>query len=295
MKQGQKNIHRLIGNSNPLQKTKEYFMKGSLQNIAEERGVLDQVAVYELDEDGPTARLAVYDSPASTPQVFDFSGHDHEEFINRLATQTYRFSQEAGGLVPFSAIKEVVENLIHADFKEVVITIINNGNTVRVSDQGPGIPNKEKIFEPGFSTATKRAKKVIKGIGSGLFLTRHAISPQNGQIIIEDNLKQGTVVTINIPARRPEAMVEQATDDDNKEVLPSNVHLTDRQKRALFLVTELGEAGPSRIASELDISLSTAYRDLTYLEGLQLIESDKQGKRSLTLNGIRKLDDILHL
>lgn len=95
------------------------------------------------------------------------------------------------------AIKEVVENLLHADIQEAVITILPDGNTIRVSDQGPGIPDKEKAFLPGFTTASSKMKEIVRGVGSGLPIVKDSMRSIGGTILIEDNLKQGCVITLS--------------------------------------------------------------------------------------------------
>ena len=67
--------------------------------------------------------------------------------IASLAEKTYHSCREQGGNVPFTVINELIENLIHASFCDVVITILDGGRVVRISDhgpacrrQGPGLP-----------------------------------------------------------------------------------------------------------------------------------------------------------
>jgi Mn-dependent DtxR family transcriptional regulator len=61
----------------------------------------------------------------------------------------------------------------------------------------------------------------------------------------------------------------------------------------LLLITELSIAGPSIVAKELNISLSTAHRDMAYLEKIDLLRCDENGKRSLTEEGLVQVDLIL--
>jgi Mn-dependent DtxR family transcriptional regulator len=56
---------------------------------------------------------------------------------------------------------------------------------------------------------------------------------------------------------------------------------------------ELGSAGPSAVARELSVALSTAYRDLASLEEAGLIVADESGKRALAERGITLLDSLL--
>ncbi|OFW33009.1 MAG: hypothetical protein A2074_03270 [Candidatus Aquicultor primus] len=233
------------------------------------------------------ARLAIYDSFMAAPRVVELNSKDYDDFINLLATKTYQYSKEIGGNVPYTVLREAIENLIHAYFRDIVISIYNNGNTVRISDQGPGIKNKDKACEPGFSTATSDMKQYIKGVGSGLPIIRETISFLGGAIEVEDNLDTGTVITLSVPDKVAAESREQAP-------VPAEIELNKRQKQVLFLMMEIGSTGPSKIAGELGIGLSTAYRDLIYLEEKSLISSDEQGKRVLTLLGIEYLDDILN-
>jgi predicted transcriptional regulator len=235
------------------------------------------------------AKLAIYDSLLASPRVINLNAKGYDEFINLLATKTYQSSKEVGGNMPYTIIREIIENLIHAYFKEVVISIYDNGNTVRISDQGPGIKNKDKAIEPGFSTATGDMKKHIKGVGSGLPITKETLSFLGGAILMEDNLERGSVITLKVPSE-----AGPKKDPANGEVSDSQqIEINKRQKQVLVLVMELGTVGPSRIASELGVSLSTAYRDLIYLEEQSLIYSDEQGKRVLTPVGIEYLDVII--
>ncbi len=252
---------------------------------------LEKISKGDVDDDQEksVARLAVYDNLKVSPRVIELSASGFDDFISLLASKAYQTSQEKGGSVPFTVIKEVVENLIHAYFKEVTITILDDGNTIRISDQGPGIQNKNKAMLPGFSTATSKMRDFIKGVGSGLPVVKESISFLGGTISVEDNIDQGTVITLKVP--KDKEVVPKKNEGGQEEVFKNK--LTDRQKKVLFLVTELGSAGPSRVASELNISLSTAFRDLAFLEKLDLIKTVANGKRSLTSSGLEKLDHYL--
>lgn len=233
------------------------------------------------------ALIAVYDSLTATPRVERVSGTDARDLIETLATRTYQLSHEAGGAVPYSVIREVVENFIHASFYEIIVSILDGGTVIRFSDQGPGIHDKERAFQPGFSTATTPMKTVIKGVGSGLPVARECMTFSNGTIEIDDNLGQGTVVTIRMSSPPPPEIAMGPTHDDL--VLPA---LTLRQKQVLSLALELGSVGPTVVSRELGVGLSTAFRDLEYLGQCGLISSDDAGKRILTEIGIQSLDAL---
>lgn len=251
------------------------------------------------------ARIAIYDSLAAPPQILEVEARGVAELLGLLASKTYHCAQGRGGGIPFSVIKEVIENLIHAHLKDVVISVLDDGEVVRIADRGPGIADKEKAFEPGVSTATPEMRLVIRGVGSGLPIVREVMSVVGGGVVVDDNLGSGTVVTLNAPraagatsggvpsaTSRPAPSAHSRSAGERTPVDRSPLPLSIRQKRVLFLVTELGELGPSRVASDLNVSLSTAYRDLLYLEKHGLIRSDEHGRRSLTSQGIACLDLI---
>jgi len=236
----------------------------------------------------PPALIAVYDALTASPRVERVIADSVRELIESLATRTYQLSHEAGGLVPYSVIREVVENFIHAGFDEVVVSVLDAGSTIRFADQGPGIHDKERAFQPGFSTATADMKAVIKGVGSGLPVARECLTFSSGSIEIDDNLGRGTVVTIHMkqPAPAVETVVEMVREE---MALPP---LTLRQKQVLSLALELGSVGPTVVSRELGVGLSTAFRDLEHLGQYGLISSDDTGKRVLTDTGIRCLDAL---
>ncbi|HJW74313.1 MAG TPA: ATP-binding protein, partial [Thermoleophilia bacterium] len=234
---------------------------------------------------GPAApRIAVYDTLTSPPRVISIEEADLPALIAALAEKTYHCCREQGGHVPYTVISELIENLLHAYFRDVVITILDGGQVIRISDHGPGVVDKERAFLPGFTTATAEQRALIKGVGSGLPIARESLSFLRGVITVEDNLGGGAVFTINLPHGAAPPPAPPARPE---------VRLTNRQKKVLVLLMELGSAGPSAIARELGVAPATAFRDLGLLEEKRLIYSVGDGKRALTEDGIDLLDGIL--
>ena len=99
-------------------------------------------------------------------------------------------------------IRELVENFIHAQFSEPVISILDNGNTIRFADQGPGIGDKERAFEFGVTSADREKKRYIRGTGAGLPMVQQYVENAGGAIAVEDNLGAGTVVTVSVDPKR---------------------------------------------------------------------------------------------
>jgi hypothetical protein len=229
------------------------------------------------------------------------------EFIEAIAARVHELTGQAGGNLPYTVVREVTENLIHAGFAEPVISILEAGSTVRFADQGPGIPEKERALLPGYTTAHGGMKKFIRGVGSGFPLVKDFLSLSGGSLAIEDNLGCGSVVTIR--SRRVgrtaasaevfdghgEARLSATFPTDSFPPVPTEdtvrPRLTTRQTQVLALVLESGSAGPSLVAKELSVGLSTAYRDLALLEDLGLIAAEG-GKRSVTDHGLLFLDEL---
>ena len=247
--------------------------------------ILDNLACLSAPE---PARIAVYESPSSCPEIEEVGGESAAELVGLLATRTYEVSQERGGRVPFAAIKEIVENLVHAQFKEVVVSVFPGGNSIKVSDRGPGIKDKTKALEPGYSSATTDIKSLIKGVGSGLSVALGAMTEARGSLTLEDNLDGGTVVALTVSGESSEPKQSPVSDE------PDPPRLSKRQKKVVFIILEVGEVGPARLATELSVGLSTAYRDLQALESMGLIKCDKRGKRCLTEMGVDSLDAIMN-
>jgi anti-sigma regulatory factor (Ser/Thr protein kinase) len=235
---------------------------------------------------GPAgARIAVYDGLSASPRVEDVLAEGLAEAIEQLASRTYNIARERGGSIPYTIIREVSENLIHAGFSEVVVTVLDDGDTVRFSDQGPGIPDKEKALLPGFSTATTPMKRIIRGVGSGLPIVKETLSFAGGTIEIDDNLGRGTVVTLKAG---PRSAVRAGAPTPSRAV----PRLSDRQKRVISIILEMGAVGPTVVSQQLGVGVATAYRDLAFLEEAGLISADDTGKRTLTEFGVASLEQV---
>ena len=185
--------------------------------------------------------------------------------------------------MPYTVIQELMENLLHAYFLDVVVTILDNGQTIRISDHGPGVEHKDRAFQPGFTTATARQRQIIRGVGSGLPIARESLQFLRGVLTVEDNLGGGAVFTIKMPAHAPEQPPPPVPE----------VKLTNRQTKVLVLLMELSSAGPTAIARELGIAPATAFRELVVLQDMGLIHSLGDGKRALREEGLRLLESIL--
>jgi len=266
-----------------------------------------QTPAPPVDLLGARARVAVYEAPGAAPRVEEVEPGPTGEYIERLTTAVHRLAREQGSDIPYTVVREVTENFIHARFAEPVVSILDGGKTIRFADQGPGIADKINAVLPGFTTAAGDMKRYIRGVGSGLPLVRDFLTLSGGTLMIEDNLGTGSVVTVcSHPQRHPSyqsptapgviasqsppqsSFTQQSLTPPSEPVL----RLPTRQQQVLALVMETGLVGPSMVAKELGVGVSTAYRDLASLEDAKLIEADG-GKRTLTEKGLHYINEYM--
>ena len=221
------------------------------------------------------ARIAIYDSLKTAPRVIQVQGGPTHEYIEHIASLTYKNAKEQGGMIPYTVIREVSENFIHAEFCEVVVSIFDQGNTIRFADQGPGIKNKNLVQEPGFSSAIEPMKRYIRGVGSGLPIVKDYLETSHGRIEIEDNVNQGSVVTISlVPASEKQAL----------SPTPPVFDLTENEETILKELLPEKILGVSEINKLTGIAVSSVHTALSKMEELGLVQKVNK-KRSLTAQG----------
>lgn len=100
----------------------------------------------------------------------------------------------------FSAFRNLLKNAIQHNDKplaEVTVSATDQAETltIRVADNGPGIPadRKDAIFakgEHGLESA---------GTGIGLYLVETLVTSYGGEISVEDNDPEGSVFVVELP------------------------------------------------------------------------------------------------
>lgn len=166
---------------------------------------VDTNIAASMDDENTAAyatRIAVYDDMLSTPRVIVITPAPVRSYLEEVTNTVYRCMKEQGGRISLMVIREIVENFIHAHFVEPIISILDGGNTIRFADQGPGIEDKERAFEFGVTSADREQKRYIRGTGAGFPMVREYLENAGGAVSIEDNLGQGTVVTVSLDPTR---------------------------------------------------------------------------------------------
>ena len=216
-------------------------------------------------------RFAHYGAAGEPPFVADIAGDDAsviEDLFIRAADAC---------ILPPLAVREIIENLVHADFEGACVSVFDGGASLRVSDCGPGIADKDRAVQPGYSTACERVRSVVRGVGSGLPLAVGAMEATGGTFEMTDNLRGGTVVTMSVP---------------DLSAAQEPAELSDRARQVLALLVEMAPAAPTALARELGIPLGECGRELVLLEHRGLVVRACGGTRTLSSAGTELLTTL---
>ena len=235
------------------------------------------------------ARIAVYDDKSAAPRVVLVEPKDVRSYLDEIN----QLAHEQGGKIPFMVMREIVENFIHAHFVAPTISIMDNGNTIRFSDQGPGIKEKNRALEFGTSSATEEMKSFIRGVGFGLPYAQQYMVEKGGSLTLEDNISGGTIVTLSTRCSKDAHIQTLPTQEDTEEApvnhqkqsiprashtvsqqpvtqLP-NLVLTDRAKLVLQYLSEHEWVGATELTSAYGLSTPTWSRELKSLVNIGII------------------------
>ena len=106
-----------------------------------------------------------------------------------------------------NAITRVLDNLLRnacryaKQYISLSLTPTNTGMTIKVEDDGPGIPEEAriKLFEPFYRLDKSRDKK-SGGIGLGLAIVKKLVELHQGNVKIESSTLGGACFTITLPS-----------------------------------------------------------------------------------------------
>ena len=259
-------------------------------------------------------RIAVYDDVAAAPRVVVIEPTEIRSYLEEIVQAVNRLSHEQGGQIPFMVMREIVENFIHAHFASPTITILDHGNTIRFSDRGPGIKEKELALQYGTSSATESMKHYIRGVGSGLPYAQQYMIDKGGSLTIEDNISGGTVVTIStrsaseaytqtrpstekieISSRETSSQHSLKQDSSSRDKNPNisqislpKIEISPRGQKVFAYLSEHELVGPTELVRMYGLSIPTWSRELRSLEEIGLIRKIGQ-KYQLTQAGLALL------
>lgn len=142
------------------------------------QGLADTLTVLRSKVKAKSATVTVAVEP-DLPRVQGYGGELNQVWVNLIDNALD--AAAANGRVDVSAKQE------------------SGKVVVRITDDGPGIPDRdrERIFDPFFTT-----KPVGEGTGLGLDIVRRLVSRNNGTIDVESRPGR-TVFTVHLPATAP--------------------------------------------------------------------------------------------
>lgn len=104
-----------------------------------------------------------------------------------------------------TVIRNLLENAVNyslPDSRPVEVSATQNGQSVviRVTDDGPGIPERDRrsLFEPFFRVDRSRSKKT-GGYGLGLSISKRIVEAHGGTIAAENNANRGASFVVTLP------------------------------------------------------------------------------------------------
>lgn len=221
------------------------------------------------------ARVAVYDDPLIAPRVISINPATTTEFIQNLAVCIDEQARGLGGKIPYTIILEVTENFIHAQFREIVVSVMDEGNTIRFTDQGPGIEDGGKAIRPGFTSATEPMKRYIRGVGSGLPIVHDWIDLKNGYLTIDDNIGSGAAVTISLVA-------PEDANAGKMELAKAASSLNEKEKLVLLQFKDAPVLSGTEVSHLCNLSPSSVNYQFKKLESAGYLEQNDKRKRVVT-------------
>lgn len=107
-----------------------------------------------------------------------------------------------------NALARAITNLCDNGVKfapnvEVVLTATDEAALIKVSDNGPGIPEtvRARVFEPFYKVDASRGANAKRGFGLGLSIVADIVHGHGGKIELDDNSPTGLVVKVDLPRR----------------------------------------------------------------------------------------------
>jgi signal transduction histidine kinase len=104
-----------------------------------------------------------------------------------------------------TVIRNLLENALKyslPDSRPVEVSVTQNDQDVviRVTDDGPGIPEQDlpSLFAPFFRVDRSRSKKT-GGYGLGLSISKRIVEAHGGTIVVANNLTRGASFVVTLP------------------------------------------------------------------------------------------------
>ena len=144
----------------------------------------------------PKTQLEKSDIVDTTKKVIEIFEQNNISFTTSKESIVIKLDKEQWIRVMTNLIKNSIQSIPSDREPNINVEITDSKNSVKVlvSDNGLGVleENKEKIFEPKFTTKTD-------GMGLGLGIVKNIINSHRGKISYKSKPKKGTKFTIALP------------------------------------------------------------------------------------------------
>ena len=144
----------------------------------------------------PKTQLEKSDIVDTTKKVIEIFEQNNISFTTSKESIVIKLDKEQWIRVMTNLIKNSIQSIPSDREPNINVEITDSKSSVKVlvSDNGLGVleENKEKIFEPKFTTKTD-------GMGLGLGIVKNIINSHRGKISYKSKPKKGTKFTISLP------------------------------------------------------------------------------------------------
>ena len=144
----------------------------------------------------PKTQLEKSDIIDATKKVVEIFEQNNIDFQSSKESIVIKLDKEQWIRVMTNLIKNSIQAIPSEREPKIKVEITDSTNSVKiiVKDNGIGVleENKEKIFEPKFTTKTD-------GMGLGLGIVKNIINSHRGKISYKSKPKKGTKFTISLP------------------------------------------------------------------------------------------------
>ena len=203
--------HEIKNPLTPMRLTVQSFQKTSALESKEEKNKLNDFCdtlIEQIDTMSsvatsfsdfatlPKTQLEKSDIVDTTKKVVEIFEQNNINFKSSKESIIIKHDKEQWIRVMTNLIKNSIQAIPSDRDPNINIEISDSTNSIKiiVSDNGLGVleENKEKIFEPKFTTKTD-------GMGLGLGIVKNIINSHRGKISYKSKPKKGTKFTISLP------------------------------------------------------------------------------------------------
>ena len=173
-------------------------------DLIEMESMIAELLELERLRDGRSLRIMRHDILPIVREVAE-NFKDQPPGVRVITTPREILVDVDGGKLRI-VLRNLLENAIKyslPDSRAVEISVVENVDTVdiRVSDDGPGVPESEtaNLFEPFFRVDRSRSKRT-GGYGLGLSICKRIMEVHGGSIVVKNNPTRGAAFIATLPA-----------------------------------------------------------------------------------------------